>query len=45
MVAYAFVVVEEAIPQTFLDVENSPKKGKWEKSMDGEAHFLEQNHI
>ena len=32
MVAYAFPVVEEGIPQTFLEANRSPDKEKWNKS-------------
>ena len=34
MVAYAFPVVEEGIPQTFLGANSSPDKEKWKKAMD-----------
>ena len=36
MVAYAFPVVEEGIPQTFLEANSSPEKEKWKKAMDEE---------
>ena len=36
MVAYAFLVVEEGIPQTFLEENSSPDKENWKKSMDEE---------
>ena len=44
MVAYAFPVVEEGIPQTFLEVNSSPDKEKWKKSMDEEMQSLVKNH-
>ena len=36
MVAYAFPVVEEGIPQTFLEANSFPDKEKWKKAMDEE---------
>ena len=36
MVAYAFPMVEEGIPQTFLEANSSPDKEKWKKAMDEE---------
>ena len=44
MVAYAFPVVEEGIPQTFLDANSSPDKEKWKKAMDEEMQSLVKNH-
>ena len=44
MVAYAFPVVEEGIPQTFLEVNSSPEKEKWKKAMDEEMQSLVKNH-
>ena len=44
MVAYAFPVVEEGIPQTFLEANSSPDKEKWEKAMDEEMQSLVKNH-
>ena len=44
MVAYAFPVVEEGIPQTFLEANSSPDKEKWKKSMDEEMQSLMKNH-
>ena len=44
MVAYAFPVVEEGIPQTFLEANSSPDKEKWKKSMDEEMQSLVKNH-
>ena len=44
MVAYAFPVVEEGIPQTFLEENSSPDKEKWKKSMDEEMQSLVKNH-
>ena len=44
MVAYAFPVVEEGIPQTFLDANSCPDKEKWKKAMDEEMQSLEKNH-
>ena len=42
MVAYAFPVVEEGIPQTFLEANSSTDKEKWKKAMD-EENFQSQN--
>ena len=44
MVAYAFAVVEEGIPQTFLEANSSPDKEKWKKAMDEEMQSLVKNH-
>ena len=44
MVAYAFPVVEEGIPQTFLEANSSPDKEKWKKAMDEEMQSLMKNH-
>ena len=44
MVAYAFPVVEEGIPQTFLEANSSPDKEKWKKAMDEEMQSLGKNH-
>ena len=44
MVTYAFPVVEEGIPQTFLEVNSSPDKEKWKKAMDEEMQSLVKNH-
>ena len=44
MVAYAFPVVEEGIPQTFLEENSSPEKEKWKKAMDEEMQSLVKNH-
>ena len=44
MVAYAFVVVEEGIPQTILQENSSPDKEKWKKAMDEEMQSLVKNH-
>ena len=44
MVAYAFPVVEEGIPQTFLEANSSPEKEKWKKVMDEEMQSLVKNH-
>ena len=44
MVAYAFPVVEEGIPQTFLEANNSPDKEKWKKAMDEEMQALVKNN-
>ena len=44
MVAYAFPVVEEGIPQTFLEENSSPDKEKWKKAMDEEMQSLVKNH-
>ena len=44
MVAYAFPVVEEGIPQTFLEANSSPDKEKWKKAMDEEIQSLMKNH-
>ena len=44
MVAYAYSVVEEGIPQTFLEENSSPDKEKWKKSMDEEMQSLVKNH-
>ena len=44
MVAYAFPVVKEGIPQTFLEENSSPDKEKWKKSMDEEMQSLVKNH-
>ena len=43
MVAYAFPVVEEGIPQTFLKENSSPDE-KWKKAMDEEMQSLVKNH-
>ena len=40
MMAYAFPVVEEGIPQTFLEANSSPDKEKWKKAMDEEMQSL-----
>ena len=44
MVAYAFPVVEEGIPETFLEANSSPEKEKWKKAMDEEMQSLVKNH-
>ena len=44
MVAYAFPMVEEGIPQTFLEANSSPDKEKWKKAMDEEMQSLVKNH-
>ena len=44
MVAYAFPVVEEGIPQTFLEANNSLNKENWRKAMDEEMQSLVKNH-
>ena len=44
MVAYAFLVVEEGIPQTFLEENSSLDKEKWKKAMDEEMQSLVKNH-
>ena len=44
MVAYAFPVVEEGIPQTFLEANSSPDKEKWKKAMDEEMQSPVKNH-
>ena len=44
MVAYAFPMVEEGIPQTFLKANSSPDKEKWKKAMDEEIQSLVKNH-
>ena len=44
MVAYAFPVVEEGIPQTFLEANSSPDKEKWKKAIDEEMQSLVKNH-
>ena len=44
MVAYAFPMVEEGIPQTFLDANSRPDKEKWKKAMDEEMQTLVKNH-
>ena len=44
MVAYAFPVVEEGIPQTFFEANSSPDKEKWKKAMDEEMQSLVKNH-
>ena len=44
MVAYAFPVVEEGIPQTFLEANSSPDKEKWKKAMNEEMQSLVKNH-
>ena len=44
MVTYAFPVVEEGIPQTFLEANSSPDKEKWKKAMDEEMQSLLKNH-
>ena len=44
MVAYAFLVVEEGIPRTFLEANSSPDKEKWKKAMDEEMQSLVKNH-
>ena len=44
MVAYAFSVVEEGIPQTFLEENSSPDKEKWKKAMDEEMQSLVKNY-
>ena len=44
MVAYAFPVVEEGIPQTFLEANNSSDKEKWKKAMDEKMQSLVKNH-
>ena len=44
MVAYAFPVVEEGIPQTFLEANSSPNKEKWKKAMDEGMQSLMKNH-
>ena len=44
MVAYAFQVVEEGTPQTFLEANSSPDKEKWKKAMEEEIQSLMMNH-
>ena len=44
MVAYTFPVVEEGIPQNFLEANSSPDKEKWKKAMDEEMQSLVKNH-
>ena len=44
MVAYAFPVVEEGIPQTFLEANSTPDKEKWKKAIDEEMQSLVKNH-
>ena len=44
MVAYAFPVVEEGIPHTFLEANSSPDKEKWKKAMDEGMQSLVKNH-
>ena len=44
MVAYAFPVIEDGIPQTFLEANSSPDKEKWKKAMDEEMQSLVKNH-
>ena len=44
MVAYAFPVVEEGIPHTFLEANSSLDKEKWKKAMDEEMQSLVKNH-
>ena len=44
MVAYAFPMVEEGIPQTFLEANSSPNKEKWKKAIDEEMQSLVKNH-
>ena len=44
MVAYAFPVVEEGIPQTFLEANSSPNKEKWKKTLDEEMQSIVKNH-
>ena len=44
MVAYAFPVVEEGIPQTFLEENSSLHKEKLKKAMDEEIQSLVKNH-
>ena len=44
MVTYAFPVVEEGIPQTFLKENSSPDKEKWKKAIDEEMQSLVKNH-
>ena len=44
MVAYAFPVVEEGIPQTFLEANSPPDKEKLKKAMDEEMQSLVKNH-
>ena len=44
MVAYAFPVVEEGIPQNFLEANSSPDKENWKKAMDEEMRSLVKNH-
>ena len=44
MVTYAFPVVVEGIPQTFLEGNSSPKKENWKKAMDEEMQSLVKNH-
>ena len=44
MVAYAFSVVEEGIPHTFLEADSSPDKEKWKKAIDEEMQSLVKNH-
>ena len=43
MVAYAFSVVEEGIPQTFLEANSSPDKEKWKKAIN--AVPCEESHL
>ena len=44
MVAYAFPVVKEGIPQTFLEENRRHDKEKWKKAMDEEMQSLVKNH-
>ena len=44
MVAYAFPVVEEGMPQTFLEANSNPDKEMWKKAMDEEMQSLMKNH-
>ena len=44
MVGYAFPVVEEGIPQTFLEANSIQDKEKWKKAMDEEMQSLVKNH-
>lgn len=44
MVVYALSIIEEGIPQVFLDAKNNPNKEKWKKAMGEEMHSLKKNH-
>ena len=42
--AYAFPVVEEGIPHSFLEENSSLDKEMWKKAMDEEMQSLVKNH-